>query len=188
MPRKPTPEHVFGPFGLIVDPTALLSGWEVSAYEKVDMRPIRQDTGLGSGLNRYPAPWLAALCRVLALPERGVKRERVNAAVARLSDEGALAQIISALPDEARRALAIAMAAGGWMKYGQLTRQVGDEGPDSYFWGERPPASAIGHLRVRGLVLVGRLAIGGRNWKVVVVPKELRPGLASVLSVPAPPS
>lgn len=150
-------------------------------YDKVDEQAIHPKIRLQSGLNRYPAPWLDALYQTLRLPPIRLRKDRVAAAAQALLQPDTLRRVVTALPTQARAALLEVLEAGGWIKYGSLSRRFGGEDEDSYFWSEHPPASAIGQLRMRGLLFVGRMAIDGRNWKVAVVPLELRDLLKSEL-------
>jgi hypothetical protein len=70
---------------------------------------------------------------------------------------------------------------GGWVKYGELSRQFGDETRDGWWWDRNPPQSTIGQLRLRGLLFVGQAPIGSRHYKVAVIPNELREPLRATL-------
>jgi hypothetical protein len=77
-------------------------------------------------------------------------------------------------------ALKLVMDEGGWVKYNKLSSEYG-EGNDSYFWETEPPTSIVGVLRVHGLLFIGKTGIGGRMYKVAVVPKDIRKRLEDML-------
>ena len=43
-----------------------------------------------------------------------------------------------------------------------------------FFWEEQPLSSTIGVLRQKGLLFIGKMWFGTRNYKVAFVPIELR--------------
>lgn len=166
---------------LILDPNSLMGVVEGSLYDKVDGQPVSASLKLRSGLSRYPLAWIDAVCQALGLPPVRLKKEKIDAAVDALLEPDRLRSIVDGLPTGARDALRYVVGAGGWVKYASLSRRFGNEDQDSYFWSECPPKSAIGQLRVRGLLFVGRMAVEGKTWKVAVVPQELRRYLAEWL-------
>ncbi len=50
-----------------------------------------------------------------------------------------------------------------------------------FFWKEEKPVSTIGMLRQKGLMVVGKMVFGDRQFKVAFIPVEIREGLKSVL-------
>jgi len=103
--------------------------------------------------------------------------------VGHLTDPQKLRAVLESLPPESREALDYVLAKGGWVKIGPLTRRFGAQDDVGWFWSEtEPPTSTLGRLRVRGLLFVGKAGIGGRNYTVAVIPKELREPLAELLS------
>lgn len=179
--NKSGPKSGISLAGLILNPDGLMSMVEASFYDKVDHQAIQNSIRLQTGLNRYPSEWLDALCRALPLKNAGVKKEKIKAAAEHLLQHQSLSQVITNLSPLEQAALRDTLEAGGWVKYGTLSRRYGDEKPDSYFWTNRPPVSTIGRLRLHGLLFVGYMVIGGRRWKVAVVPVELRDPLREIL-------
>lgn len=92
-----------------------------------------------------------------------------------------LDDVIEKLPPEARDALKLALKNGGWVRYNQLSKKFGGEEEDSYWWETEPPTSTIEILRLHALLFVGKAGISGRMYKVAVVPKDIREGLAEML-------
>jgi len=66
------------------------------------------------------------------------------------------------------------------MKYNKLSSEYREEN-DNYFWETEPPTSTVGIFRVHGLLFVGKTVIGGRIYKVAVVPKDIRTGIVELL-------
>jgi hypothetical protein len=91
-----------------------------------------------------------------------------------------LDKVIEKLPLKSKKALKLVMDEGGWVKYNKLSSEYGEEN-NSYFWETEPPTSIVGILRVHGLLFVGKAGIDGRNYKVAVVPKDIRKGLKELL-------
>jgi hypothetical protein len=183
MPRKPSAGEGFFN-GFIIDSKPLMERMEWDMYEKVDQLLINRQLSLKAGLNRYPAGWLNATCAFYYIPVSGLKRVKVENVVENMMATDEIAGIVESLSDVHRKALATVVNADGWVKYSVVSKQVGDETPDSYFWESSPPASVIGQLRLRGLIFVGRVVEGNRRYKAIVVPKELRASLALVLPGP----
>ena len=184
MPRKPSAGEGFLN-GFIIDSKPLMEHMEWDLYDKVDQQLINRQLSLKAGLNRYPAGWLNAMCACYDIAVSGPKRVKVEQVVEHMVVTDEIAGIIESLSDVHRQALALVVYAGGWVKYGVVSKQVGDETPDSYFWESAPPTSVIGQLRLRGLLFVGRVMEGNRRYKAIVVPKELRAALTQVLPRPS---
>jgi hypothetical protein len=148
--------------------------------DQVESKSIQLNTSLQAALNKQPGVWIEAIYDALGLGEAVRKSERVKAIVAKLPLPDFLPGVLRELPEESRQALRLVMEKGGWVKYGELVKPFGTEEGDGWFWNQQPPTSTLGLLRLHGLVFVGRAGIGGRQWKVAVVPKELRAALAEV--------
>ncbi len=143
--------------------------------EEVDERPIRLDLKLATALRRIPVPWLNAAAGRFAIEPHRRRAEREKALAAAMMDPGRLKAVLAEEPPEVRKALDFLLAEGGWVKLHRLTRRFGDQTGDGFYWDGRPPTSPLGRLRALCLVHVGRAQIEGRNYKVAVVPVELRP-------------
>ncbi|MDA8194903.1 MAG: plasmid pRiA4b ORF-3 family protein [Thermaerobacter sp.] len=187
MPRKPRAGEGFS-HGFIIDPAPFLAGMEYARYEAVDQQPITAKIIVRSALGRYPAIWLKATLDAYGIPERGVKRDKLAAVAEALQDPRRLAPVVASLSDNGRAILSQVLAAGGLIKYQSVARKFGDETEDGYFWSSQPPTSHIGQLRLHGLLFVGRMPIGQRREKVLVIPSDLREVLATLLpAASAPP-
>lgn len=145
---------------------------------------ISLDTTLSAALNKCPAEWIGAICTTIGIPW-DVKKEKVRRIVKKLTDVISLEEVVQSLPDECRRALGLVLEKGGWVKYGQLSRRFGHE-EGGFFWTRSPPRSVIGILRLHGLLFVGRSGLGGKTYKVAVLPKDLRLPLGGILGSTRP--
>lgn len=153
-----------------------------------DEMPILINTRLRAALNKCPAMWVEAMGAQLGRPSFRRNRERTADLSQYLADPKNLRKVVRDLSDKGREALTSVVKNGGWIKYGQLAKLFGDEEQDGWWWLEEPPTSTIGQLRLSGLLYVGRAPIGTRRYKVAVVPKELREGLAAALNIVLPKS
>lgn len=143
-----------------------------------DSKPITLNITISTGLNKFKISRINAVSKTLGISKKDVKKDKIDQIVSRLTTE--LDKVIDKLPPESREALKLVMDEGGWIKYNKLSNEYGDEN-DSYFWETEPPTSTIGMLRLHGLLFVGKAGIGGRMYKVAVVPKDIRKGLEEIL-------
>jgi hypothetical protein len=145
--------------------------------EEAEDRPIRLDVTLRVALRAMPVQWLNAAAAANGTPPARLRKDREKALAEALIAPGRLA----ALQPESQAALRFLLESGGWAKVQALTRRFGAMDGDGFFWDEKPPTSPVGRLRELGLVFVGRGRIDGRNYKVAVVPVDLRVALGEAL-------
>jgi hypothetical protein len=126
-------------------------------------------------MNKYPAHWIDWMCKHYGLKER-LKTEKVRAIETKIVTD--LPQIVSKLPEKSREALAFCIKEGGFVKYG-LLKDFDDD--MDFFWKEGNTLSTIGLVRQKGLMVVGKMVYGERQFKVAFIPKEIRDGLRSML-------
>ena len=155
----------------------LIQDW----YEEASTKPIKLNTTLKAALNKLPAQWVEATAMFFKRPRQRTNRDRVADLCSFLTTEENLHYIVAQLDDEETEALCLILRDDGWVKYGKLSKEFGDESEDDYWWLDDPPESVIGRLRLKGLVMVGKAPLGSRRYKVAVLPVELRDGLKSML-------
>jgi len=153
---------------------------------QVDERPISPGTlSLPRALDRIPAEWLDAACRLHALRSPARLRRERSRQLARLlvTDPAAALRVLADLDHDGhgKALLRMLLQHGGWVRVGAVTRRFGTDAGDGYFWGEEPPASPLGRLRLTGLVFVGRATVEGRRARVAAVPVDLRTALTELL-------
>ncbi len=170
--------HPFVPYIVLDD---IVRAYEDSWREAKEMVQLSPDTTLSAALNKCPAEWIDAICKAIGV-RWDVKREKIHGIVERLTDADGLGRLVGSLSEECRGALVFVLERGGWVKYGQLSRRAGRE-DGGFFWTRSPPRTVIGVLRLHGLLFVGRSGLGGRTYKVAVVPRELRPLLERCLGL-----
>jgi hypothetical protein len=163
-------------FPLLLDPDILMSAYENDGLKKIESMPLRKGSSLQSIMNKYPAHWIDWMCKHYGLKER-LKTEKVRAIENKIVND--LPQIVSKLPEKSKDALAFCIREGGFVKYGQL--KDFDDDMD-FFWKEGKILSTIGLLRQKGLLVVGKMVYGERQFKVAFIPVEIRDSLRSVLA------
>jgi hypothetical protein len=152
--------------------------------EEQEDKPLSLNSSLSAALNKCPVPWINGIAAHVGLDPKKLrqKKARVEAIVARLTDPGGLRAVLDPLPEQSRKALVYLLGQEGWSKIGPLTRQFGSMDDVGWFWDEKEaPASPLGQLRVHGLLFVGKAGIGGRNYRVAVIPVDLRQPLEELL-------
>lgn len=170
---------------LSVTPDMLMTQLTRSWRQDQENKPITLNTKLSAALNKCPSQWINGICQQLGLDSKAlrVKKKKVAAIQAHLTDLARLRQVLRALPAASQQALSYVLEQGGWVKLGPLTRKFGDMDDVGWFWDEEePPVSPLGQLRVRGLLFVGKAGIKGRICSVAVIPKELRELLSPLLT------
>ena len=98
------------------------------------------------------------------------KAERIKAISAALRNDANLYAGISAV--EAKCLANILCAPKGFVRYGILKKKFGDD--DFKIRNTKEIKTTIGKLRLKGLILAGKIMINGRAYKAVVVPAEVR--------------
>src|SRR3972149_6665484 len=153
---------------LILDPDILMSAYENDGLKKIESMPLRKGSSLQSIMNKYPAHWIDWMCKHYGLKER-LKNEKVRGIETKIVND--LPQIILKLPEKSKEALAFCIKQGGFVKYGQLKEYDDDM---DFFWKEGKTLSTIGLLRQKGLMVVGKMVFGDRQFKVAFIPIEIR--------------
>jgi DNA-directed RNA polymerase subunit H (RpoH/RPB5) len=159
----------------ILDPDILMSAFENDGLKKIESILLRKGSSLQSILNKYPAHWIDWMSKHYGLKER-LKKEKIQRIETKIVDD--LPQIVLKLPEKSREALAFCIKQGGVVKYGQLKDYDDDM---DFFWKEEEPVSTIGMLRKKGLMVVGKMSFGDRQFRVAFIPVEIREGLKSEL-------
>ena len=160
---------------LLPDMNGLLAQYENGKLEELEDITLRKGTALRTVLKKYPAQWIDHMCKHYGLKAR-LKKEKVEKIVDKLVSD--LPEIVSELPEEAKEVLSLCMSNGGVVKYGKL-RDYDDE--FYLFWERKRPVSTVGILRMRALLLVGKMNFGERRYRVAYIPNEIRDGLKPLL-------
>ncbi len=152
----------------------LLGFYEDRRLEELEDITLRKGTALRTVLNKYPAQWIDHMCKHYGLKAR-LKKEKVEMIVKKLVSD--LPEIVSELQEESKEVLALCMSNGGVLKYGKL-RDYDDE--FNFFWERNRSSSTVGILRMRALLLVGKMHFGERRYRVAYVPNEIRDRLMTL--------
>jgi hypothetical protein len=163
---------------LFFNPNRMMNIMTSSMSRDEDSKPITLNTTISAGLNKFRNSRINAVSKALGISTKDVKKDKIDQIISKLTTE--LDEVIDKLPPKSREALKLVMDEGGWVKYNKLSNEYGEEN-DSYFWETEPPTSTVGVLRVHGLLFVGKAGIGGRMYRVAVVPKDIREGLEELL-------
>ena len=154
--------------------------------KEIESKPLPLNTTLQAALNKLPAPWIDGICLSLSVPAERKRRDKVTRIIPHLNNQATLQKTITGLSGDCKEALAYILDCGGWVKYGELSRRFGDDEGDGWWWDKKPPQTVVGQLRLRGLVFVGKTPVGGRLYKVAMIPQELRQLLADALGASKP--
>ncbi len=169
-------------------PRVLASAYENEKREQAESKTLHPSrTTLKGALGKLPVQWLDAACSLHDLSGLGSRRREreEQLADAMIQDPGgALLNLASFDPegfDEAVDLLTFVLDEGGWVQKMRVTRHFGTDEDDGFFWGEDPPISTLGLVRMAGLVFVGRTRMDGRACKVVGIPFDFRDALQEAL-------
>ena len=150
---------------------SLVKQYKAGMIKEAESITINPKSTIASVLNKYPARWVDGTCIALGISVKGKKNDKVKK-IQELLTSDAIHGILEQLPPRSIKALKFVEEKGGWIKYSQLSARFDDE--MDYSWVEHPPTSVIGILRLHALLLVGKIGIGGRMYKIAVVPSVLR--------------
>lgn len=161
----------------ISHPEIFMKNLERSYIEDIENNVINCDNSITSLLKNYPFQWIDGICKVLNIQER-LKKDKINAIAFSVQKE--LPSIIKDLNNSSKQALWLVLQESGIVKYHKL-RNFSDE--ISFWWNEKNvPTSAIGALRVRALLFIGRTDFGDKKYKSALIPREIRMALSEILA------
>lgn len=163
---------------LFFNPNQMMNIMTSSMIQDEDSKPITLNITISAGLNKFKNTRINGVSKALGISTKDTKKDKIDQIISRLTTE--LDEVIEKLPPKSREAIKLVMDEGGWVKYNKLSSEYGEEN-NSYFWETEPPTSTVGVLRLHGLLFVGKAGIGGRNYKISVVPKDIRKQLMEIL-------
>lgn len=158
-------------------------GWRRFIYDEFDRPVISPHISLAEGLERYPMECLNAMLKALRTKIPKDPQAKKASIVQRLTHPETLRAVLAPLGAKERSLLSELLSADGCLPYQTLADQFGDETGDSFSWYTTAPVSTIGRTRLRGLIFVGKRAVGRSDEKLVVIPNDLRALLRSSLDV-----
>jgi len=149
--------------------------------EQIEAKALPQDAPLLKGLKNIPVSWLDGACSYYGLEPARLRREREKQLVEYLSSRKNLAGVAGKLQEDERELLRYLLQKGGFSRMNAVSRIFGSMQGDGFFWQEEPPASTLGRLWAKALVMVGKADLGGRKVKIATIPVELRQPLKDIL-------
>ncbi|MDL1956091.1 MAG: hypothetical protein LWW95_03435 [Candidatus Desulfofervidus auxilii] len=159
----------------------VMANWRGKAEEII----LTSEMDLFSVLEKQPLEWIEAIAAFLNLLEGNKsKKAYVDTITSFLKKPSNLIQVVANLPEEAHGVLRVVLEAGGSFPYACLIRYFGNDIYDGFYWRIKPPRSAIGIIRARGLLFVGQMKRMGTLTKVAFIPSDLRPILRHLTTVP----
>ncbi len=152
--------------------------------EKEEDKPVSTNVKLTQALRRMPVGWLNAACMAHGLDPYVMhnRTERAEALMSLLLDPDGLEMSIEELDSGEKELLRFLLARDGWAKFSLVARRFESTDGDGFYWETAPPGSVLGRLCSKALVAVGRAKIDNREYKIVVIPRELRSILTELLS------
>jgi hypothetical protein len=160
---------------LILDPDILMHAFENNQVERFEDIQLRKSSTFQSVMNKYPSHWIDSMCNHYHIKQK-VKKDKIRAIENTLMSD--LPRIIQDLPEKCKDVLQLCLKNDGFIKYGMLKDYDDDLG---FFWEKQTPASTIGELRQKGLLFVGKMGFGDRNYKIAFIPVEIRDDLKDLL-------
>lgn len=122
-------------------------------------------------LNKFPYLWIDGISTSLLLNKKGKKKEKVKRIVKVLVNSQRLNDLINTFPKDSQKVLLLIKEKGGIVKYREIVKKYSDD--TNLDWEKEPPNSPIGLLRRYGLIIVGRMLIDNRFYKVILIPNEI---------------
>jgi len=160
---------------LILDSDILLHAFENAQVERFENIQLRKSSTFQSVMNKYPSHWVDSMCEYYAIKQR-MKKDKICAIENKLTSD--LPKIINDLPEKCKEVLQLCMKNGGFVKYGMLK---GYDDGIGFFWEKQSTMSTVGKLRQKGLLFVGKMGFGDRNYKIAFIPIEIRDDLKDLL-------
>lgn len=149
---------------------------------RVERLPLGRESSLSAALRKVPGKWTKAMCEALHLPASSRDTERKAAILDYLIAPGAVARVWRDLPEPSRRIVSwFVLENNGCSRVRELYGAFGADDDYSYHWNiAELPTTALGLLRLHGLVFKGMATTESGREKVAVVPMELRGELESI--------
>jgi hypothetical protein len=153
---------------MIMDSDILMSSFNERSIKDAENIILSANTKLTAILNKYPFQWVDGICEQLSIDAR---KKNIKAKMIAYKLQNELADILKNIPDKSKEALKLVLNNNGYVNYGQL-KEYDDE--ITFWWNEDPPTSTVGILRLNALLVVGKMPMKGRMYKVALIPKDIR--------------
>jgi len=154
---------------MILSTDVLMEGYNRGRIKDAESSIISKNTKLTAALNKYPCQWIDGICKTFSISAKGRRGDKAWQIAEYLLEN--ISAVINGLPEKSKSALRNVLNSGGIVKYTALKDYDDDI---SFWWNNEPPASTIGILRLKGLLIVGRLPVSGKMYKAAAIPVEVR--------------
>lgn len=136
---------------------------------------------LKRGLKNMPVDWLRIMCSIHDL-EENLNRSSLETQLEQcLLNREHLLQTLYFLEEDEWDVLQYLLNHQGTKEVAAMEQQFGAMEGDGYYWiGEQGPASALGRLWLKGLLMVGTRTENQQSKAMAVVPQDLWEGLVSL--------
>jgi tetratricopeptide (TPR) repeat protein len=141
--------------GFLADLKRMLRERFLTRAAKCRERVLARDAPLETCYGVYSREEIAGMATALDLDtgSRPRRSEQLQAVCAALRNADRMRRIVEELHPPERDALRAVVDAGGRMDYEAFTKTYGTDTDDAIPWGLRPPASLLGRLKCRGLLV-----------------------------------
>ena len=161
---------------LIMDPDIFMYGFEEGRIKEAENIILTENSNTSAIMNKYPIQWVNGICEAYSIDTRARKNIKAKEIADKIQNN--LSSILESLPEKSKEALKFILKNDSFVKYNKLKNY---EDEISFWWSEHPPESTIGILRLHGLLVVGKMPMNGKLFKVALIPHEIRDKLKELL-------
>ncbi len=144
---------------------------EKKLQDEMESEVVTIKSRLPTLLKRMPANWINGISVTLDIVNADVKKAKIKAIINKLTSEGSLTDIISGLPEDEKVAFQFVLKKGGFVKYADFCRRT--ESDDTVRLWDKKHSSIVTNLRRLGLIIVGKMMMNNRRYKVAIIPADI---------------
>ena len=148
-----------------------LKKWEKIHQEEMESVAVTTKSMSHTLLKKLPADWINGICDALGIHGAHLKKDKVEAIAKKLTSKDHLRDIIAGLSKNEKSALGFILKKNGVVKHAELSKRVGPD--DTPLYWDKKSSSAISNLRRHGLLIVGKMLINNRRYKVAIIPADI---------------
>ncbi|EEG77277.1 plasmid pRiA4b ORF-3 family protein [Dethiobacter alkaliphilus] len=148
----------------------------------VEQKTLPVTADVARGLKNMPAAWLEAICELLGIRAKRLRKEREKQIVNHLTTWGGLYGVVQRLSEDEKELLGYVLDKGGWVRLSSVATKFGSMEGDGFYWLEKKPEGTLARLWCHGLVMVGSAKINKRRVTFVMVPVDLQERLEQLLN------
>ena len=145
--------------------------WEKAHQEEIESVSVTTKSLSHTLLKKLPADWINAICNTLGIHDVYLKKDKIEAIAKKLTSKDHLKDIIAGLSKNEKNALEFILKKNGIIKHAELCRQIGPD--DTPLYWDKKSSSTISNLRRHGLLIVGKMLINNRRYKVAIIPVDI---------------